>query len=140
MSRPVLTQLELLRRRCRLAWRHHRARARALGQGLDYTAGDLEQRALSTPCCAYCQRPTSFGDLTWDHEHPIARGGALGLANLRLTCSRCNRLKGQLTLREYLQLTGLLAGLHPASAADLERRLLAGGRAYAGGRRKGGGA
>jgi hypothetical protein len=43
-------------------------------------------------------------------------------------------LKGRLDAGEFRELLALLAALHPAAAADLERRLLAGGRRY--GRRR----
>jgi hypothetical protein len=46
--------------------------------------------------CFYCG--CRFGDgkraLTLDHWIPVTLGGGSDLANLRLSCSRCNALKG----------------------------------------------
>jgi hypothetical protein len=68
---------------------------------------------------------------------PIARGGRFGLWNTTCACSRCNQLRGLLTEGETEELREFLGGLHPVAREDIERRLLAGGRVFARGRRKG---
>jgi hypothetical protein len=51
---------------------------------------------------------------------------------LCVSCRRCNQLKGLLREDEFLGLREFLDGLHPAAKEDIERRLLGGGRVYAG--------
>lgn len=46
--------------------------------------------------CALCGRPLVFEEATLDHIVPISRGGANEIDNLRITCSSCNNMKGQL--------------------------------------------
>jgi hypothetical protein len=46
-------------------------------------------------------------------------------------CRRCQSLKGQLTGAEMQFLREFLEGLHPVARADVERRLLSGGKRYA---------
>jgi hypothetical protein len=128
---PLPTQADGLRVLVRRTLAHHKARARALGQVLDYTEADLRRLVEASPCCRWCRLPVAF-DLQLDHVHPIARGGPYALHNLCVSCSRCNRLRGMLSEAETLQLLEFLEGLHPVARQDLERRLLAGGRRYAG--------
>jgi 5-methylcytosine-specific restriction endonuclease McrA len=131
------TQAEALDVRVRRALSHHKAAAKTLGQSLDYGLDDLRHLIESNPCCRWCRLPVGF-DLHLDHLHPIGRGGKFALHNLCVSCSRDNRLRGMLTEAETLHLFEFLADLHPAAKEDIERRLLAGGRRYANGRRKDG--
>jgi hypothetical protein len=116
--------------RCRRALAAHRQRAREEGRLLDYDLADLEELARTSVQCYWCRMPVAW-DFHFDHVLPTARGGAHELANLVVSCGRCNLLKGQLTGAEMQALLSLLAGFHPAASADLSRRLLAGGRRYA---------
>jgi hypothetical protein len=125
------TQAEALDVRVRRALSHHKAAAKSLGQVLDYTAADLVQLVEANPLCRWCRLPVGF-DLHLDHLQPIARGGKFAFHNLCVSCSRDNRLKGQLTGAEMEFLMEFLDGLHPAAKEDIERRLLAGGKRYAG--------
>jgi 5-methylcytosine-specific restriction endonuclease McrA len=120
---------QAIRRRCRRALASHRRRAKADHAQLDYRAEDLEQLARDTVQCAWCKMPVGYG-FHFDHERPTSRGGPHALSNIMISCSRCNRLKGPLAGDEMRALLALLASVHPAAAADLSRRLLAGGRQY----------
>lgn len=106
-----------------------RTRAKRDGVVLGYTLADVRQLLASTPCCEYCRLPVGW-DLQLDHRTPIARSGRHELANLAVCCSRCNSIKGQLTEGEFRAVLSLIETLHPVARADLERRLLAGGRRY----------
>jgi 5-methylcytosine-specific restriction endonuclease McrA len=114
--------------RCRRILNDHRAKAKPLGIVLDYDAQDLRKLVESSPCCRWCRLPVGF-DFHVDHIHPLARGGAMALYNLCISCSRCNRLRGKLTEAETLETLEFLNGLHPTAREDLEARLLAGGPA-----------
>jgi 5-methylcytosine-specific restriction endonuclease McrA len=124
------TQADALLSRARRLLSDHRTRAKRDGAELDYSLHDLRQLLATSPTCTYCRAPVAF-DAQLDHRTPIARGGRHALDNLVVCCARCNQLKGQLTEAEFDELLGLLALLHPAARADLERRLLSGGRRYA---------
>lgn len=53
--------------------------------------------------CYYCER--EFNDRTRptrDHIVPSARGGINGVMNYRRCCERCNRLKGDMILEEFI--------------------------------------
>jgi hypothetical protein len=129
------TQQEALLTLARRTLAHHKARAKMVGQSLDYDAGDIRRLIESSPCCRWCKLPISFADLQLDHLHPIARGGRFALWNTTCACSRCNQLRGLLTEGETEHLWEFLADLHPIAREDIERRLLAGGRVFAKGRR-----
>jgi len=130
-TRPALTQHDLLRRRCASALAHHRRRARREGATVPYSLGELVALAMRSPACVHCRRPVGL-DLHFDHFAPTSRGGPWELANLGVSCPRCNWLKGKLDAQEFALLLAFLDGLHPAAAEDLMRRLLAGAKVYRG--------
>jgi hypothetical protein len=45
------------------------------------------------PCC-FCERPLSFDAATLEHVIPRSKRGRLVLANLKISCSPCNRERG----------------------------------------------
>ena len=51
--------------------------------------------------CAYCQVLLD-GTYHIDHKQPVSRGGTNDIANLHLTCPRCNMRKGAMTHEEFL--------------------------------------
>lgn len=63
--------------------------------------------------CTYCARPlsiTAYGKPDWwlgaweiDHGKPVSRGGTDDFSNLYAACVRCNREKGNMTIREFLR-------------------------------------
>lgn len=132
------TQANALLVKARKALNDHRARAKKAGATLNYGLIDLQQLLANNPLCYYCRLPVAF-DASIDHKTPITRGGPWTylLGNLCISCSRCNRLKGMLTAEEFTQLRLALELLPPVARADIERRLLAGGKRYASSRRKG---
>jgi 5-methylcytosine-specific restriction endonuclease McrA len=133
-SHGLYTQADALTLRARRLMSAHRTRARRDGVSLDYSAGDIRALLAASACCTYCGLPVAF-DAQLDHRTPTSRGGRHALDNLAVACQRCNQLKGMLAEAEYRELLTLLALLHPAARQDLERRLIAGGKRYASGRR-----
>ena len=124
------TQADALQARARRLLSDHRARAKRDGVVLGYALYDLRQLLAEHPLCEYCCTPLSFA-ASLDHRVPIARGGRHALGNLAVCCTRCNAIKGMLTDLEFRELLTLLALMHPIARADLERRLIAGGKRYA---------
>jgi 5-methylcytosine-specific restriction endonuclease McrA len=140
MSTPALplSSDAMIRRRCGVALRHHRAAAAKDFQTLDYDLGELLALARQAQVCAYCSRPLG-NDATFDHVVPVGRTArAHRLANIVLCCPDCNMAKGSMDGDEYRRLLALLAGFDPRAAADVRRRLLSGGKRYARRKRKGG--
>jgi 5-methylcytosine-specific restriction endonuclease McrA len=127
------TQAGALEALTRRTLAHHKARAKAVGQVLDYDAGALRRLLAEHPLCAYCKAPVAW-DASIDHKTPTGRGGQHCLANLAVCCKRCNGLKGQLAEGEFRELLAFLESRHPVARADLEKRLLGGGSTYAKGR------
>ncbi|HEY7427437.1 MAG TPA: HNH endonuclease signature motif containing protein [Gemmataceae bacterium] len=123
------TQSSALLARARRLLSDHRTRAKRDGQVLDYSLRDLAALIEANPTCKWCRMPVGY-DLQLDHLTPIARGGPHSLYNLVVSCSRCNALKGMLTGAEMEFLMEFLGGLHPVARADVERRLIAGGKRY----------
>jgi hypothetical protein len=132
---PPRTQQDALLSRCRRLLSDHRTRAKAAGQVLDYTQGDLQQLIAAAPCCRWCKLPVDLS-VSVDHVQPTSRGGPHALHNLAVVCRRCQALKGMLTGAEMEFLIEFLEGLHPVARADIERRLLSGGQRYAGGQKR----
>lgn len=130
-TRQARGQADLLKRRCRSALSKHRQRAKAIGVlKLPYGLEDLMRLAEAGRTCFWCKTPLGWMTLVFDHVQPTARGGAFTIANTCCCCQRCNALKGMLTAEEFALLRELLAKLHPTAAADLARRLVAGGTRY----------
>jgi 5-methylcytosine-specific restriction endonuclease McrA len=128
------TQADAALARARRLIHDHRTRAKKDGAVLDYGLAEVRQMLAAATCCRWCRMPVRW-DATLDHVQPISRGGRHSLANLAVACRRCNSLKGTLTGAEMEALLAMLAGLHPAARADLERRLLSGGQRYGRARR-----
>lgn len=131
----LATQADALTARCRRLLSDHKTRAKRNGAALDYGLADLRRLLESSPCCEYCGLPLSFA-ASLDHRQPVARGGRHSLDNLAVCCARCNSLKGQLAEAEFREVLTLLALFHPTARTDIERRLLAGGKRYAGSRKR----
>lgn len=128
-SGAIRCQADAALARARRLLSDHRTRAKRDGAALDYGLSEIRQLLAEHPLCDYCRMPLSFA-ASLDHRTPTARSGRHALDNLAVCCERCNRLKGMLTDPEFRELLTLLALLHPAARADLERRLLAGGKRY----------
>jgi 5-methylcytosine-specific restriction endonuclease McrA len=133
--KPPPTPAQALRRCCQGIYAAQRRRAKADGAALNYDADDLVFLAERAKWCHYCRNPFALNQLCFDHKTPVARGGRHAIANLVVCCERCNLLKGRLMDFELTELLALLARLHPAARQDLEKRLLSGGRVYAGSRK-----
>jgi 5-methylcytosine-specific restriction endonuclease McrA len=127
------TQADTLLARARRLLHDHRSRARKDGAALDYGLADVRQLLAEHPTCEYCRMPVGW-DVSLDHRTPTARGGKHARDNLAVACRNCNALKGSANEAEFRALLTVLARMHPAGRADLERRLLHGGKRYAGGR------
>jgi hypothetical protein len=121
-----------LRRACSQALSHHRARAKADHQVLDYGLAQLETLARRTQACPYCGAVLSPGAISFDHRTPLARRADYRLANVAVVCPSCNCSKGCMSADEYLALLALLKTFHPAVFGDVMARLRSGGRRYRG--------
>lgn len=53
------------------------------------------------PRCVYCGEDLVGQEIHLDHVIPEARGGATSLANLQVTCRKCNLAKGVLNESEF---------------------------------------
>ena len=53
--------------------------------------------------CQYCGGKTGDRVLEWEHIIPKSRGGSDSVKNATLSCSRCNREKGDHTAKEWLE-------------------------------------
>lgn len=60
------------------------------------------REALNGPC-PYCNNAFGVKDFSLDHMIPVSREGSIGLSNLRVCCYPCNKLKGNMTDKEYLR-------------------------------------
>jgi 5-methylcytosine-specific restriction endonuclease McrA len=80
--------------------------------------------------CAYCEGKISVVTFCVDHDIPVGRGGALGLANLAMCCARCNRTKGQMSGKAFRQFMQGLMTFPEADRNDVLKRLRAGGAGY----------
>ena len=49
---------------------------------------------VSSKTCVYCGKPLDFEEVEFDHFIPIAKGGRHERSNIRVSCLRCNRVKG----------------------------------------------
>jgi 5-methylcytosine-specific restriction endonuclease McrA len=121
-----------LRRTCSVALSHHRARAKADHQCLDYGLADLERLARRTQACPYCGAVLAPGAISFDHRVPTSRRADYRLCNLAVVCPPCQSAKGALSADEYMALLALLRQSHPAVYGDVLGRLRAGGRRYRG--------
>lgn len=133
--KAIAGQTDSLLSRARRLLSDHRTRAKKAGVALDYGVADVRHLLADNPLCDYCNAPLSFA-ASLDHRTPLARGGRHALDNLAVCCQRCNSVKGVLTEGEFRELLTLLALWQPAARTDVERRLLSGGRRYAGSGRR----
>jgi 5-methylcytosine-specific restriction endonuclease McrA len=130
VGRPAAATADPIRRVCSAALSHHRARAKADRQELDYGLLDLERLARRTPLCTYCRCPLTEGTLSFDHVVPTSRVVNYRLSNVCVCCPRCNALKGRLRGEEFSALLGLIATWPPVAGSDLLGRIMAGNRRY----------
>jgi 5-methylcytosine-specific restriction endonuclease McrA len=110
---------------------------RVPGRNLDFTQDEfrwfflLQLGGKADGCgkCNYCNVPLDALNIGFDHMIPVSRGGDLALINLAPTCDSCNRLKGQLTDKEFVRFRQILqqavasGDLGFAGMADIEKRL-----------------
>ena len=104
-----------------------KARAAKIGRSVEPPSIDEVESYLRNlpPVCEYCGRRLSAskaGKPNMDHRLPIARGGGAETANLVLSCSGCNRAKGEMTELEFRSLRGLVSTWKDGGK-DLMRRL-----------------
>lgn len=78
-------------------------RARKLAAAGSHTEAEWQASlAAFDGCCAYCGRD---GQMTQDHDVPLARGGSNYIDNIVPACGSCNSAKGTLTGEEFRQRT-----------------------------------
>lgn len=88
-------------------FRHQKERAAAAMVALNYTIYDLRNAAKKTIICRYCDTPLTPDNISADHADPIDRGGSFNLFNIDITCISCNKAKGNLTAKEFADLSKL---------------------------------
>tara|TARA_R110002110_G_scaffold64634_3_gene178560 strand:+ start:3932 stop:4363 length:432 start_codon:yes stop_codon:yes gene_type:complete len=54
--------------------------------------------------CFYCREPLSSAAVTGDHARPRARRGKTTADNIKATCLRCNKFKGDMDWGDFLVL------------------------------------
>lgn len=120
-----------LRARCQGMFRHQVERAVKLNIAKpDYEAEDLiamAQAALGT-ACRYCQKKITVGNLSFDHERPLDRGGLMTKDNLAVIDDSCNNKKGALTAGEFQSILVFLQSFDQVARGDVLARLGVGGR------------
>jgi hypothetical protein len=76
--------------------------------------------------CKICGKPLSVNDFTVDHIVPLNRGGKDDVENLRCTCARCNKWKGDSLDEEMVTMLSEISSnyvyIHPRS--DMSRKLI----------------
>ena len=51
--------------------------------------------------CVYCDEDLTDAEIHLDHVIPESKGGPTNLANLQVTCRKCNTSKGVLTEEQF---------------------------------------
>ena len=82
-------------------------------KGVKFSRVNVYQRDDFT--CQYCGKRFSWGELTYDHLVPRARGGRTNFLNIVTACKPCNSRKGHLTCDE--------AGMFPLNEPSHPRHL-----------------
>ena len=113
------------------AIKNHHVRALKVKATVGYTLDDVRNlvRAEIGKPCPYCAERIHTRNFSLDHAQPVSRNGDWALANMKVCCLHCNRMKGALTAVEFMGLMDFLRSLAPEAATDVKRRLSAGGTA-----------
>jgi hypothetical protein len=111
------------------AIKNHHARALKVKAKVGYTLDDVRNlvRLYVGKPCPYCGERIHTRNFSLDHAAPIVVGGEWDLANLAVTCVRCNKLKGRMLPAEMRGLMILLKAFTPEGRRDVTMRLLMGG-------------
>lgn len=88
--------------RARAARQAHYAKRRAVLKSGVTMAEILQWLDQQAPFCFYCRADCSDGKFHIDHFHPLARGGAHELDNLRIACQPCNSRKSARDPYEFM--------------------------------------
>lgn len=91
-----------------------------LGQTL--STDQILQWMESSQICPYCHKHINPLDYSIDHKTPKNRGGPNDLSNLQLIDLKCNKVKGDLTDEEFMQLMQFLKD-KPIIYENLYKRL-----------------
>lgn len=126
-------ELRTLTSRARQMFSNHKARAKKKGHILDYNSDDLVALAKRAVCCGSTKCPLCGEDLaadtfSMDHRVPISRGGLPSIKNLWVTHVRCNKLKWNLFLEDFLKLRDFLRTLPEYAKREIEALMLRGVR------------
>ena len=90
---------------------------------------------MSKNICPYCDKPVESLSWSIDHKLPKNRGGSNELINLHLVCTKCNKVKGDLTDEEFKQLMAFLKE-KPIIYENLYKRLRMAGMVFMFSRKK----
>jgi hypothetical protein len=59
--------------------------------------------------CTYCNRNLDFKTWELDHVHPLSKGGLNVTTNITPSCKRCNRMKSNLELMDFIHTCKLIS-------------------------------
>ena len=90
---------------------------------------------MDNDICPYCNKQIFPLDFSIDHKLPKNRGGSNELINLHLVCTKCNKVKGDLTDEEFKQLMAFLKE-KPIIYENLYKRLRMAGMVFMFSRKK----
>lgn len=73
--------------------------------------------------CKYCGKKILLSNLNCDHIIPMSAGGATNANNLAAICHSCNRVKGALPEKDFIELLDWLKDKPDNFRNDILRRL-----------------
>ena len=62
---------------------------------------EFSKTGVNLSVCAYCLRELDVHSRTVDHLYPKSRGGKLSNNNKVVACGECNKLKGNMSVKEF---------------------------------------
>ena len=83
----------------------------------------LDREMVMPDFCLYCQEELTPKNTSLDHDIPLQREGKDTLDNYDFICFPCNRAKGTLTGKEYMELVIVLQGLGSYTRGMVLRKL-----------------
>ncbi len=111
-------------------YRHQRNRASGK---IPYSLDELRaviQQALTAGRCPYCGDALTEANFSIDHQQPISSGGTFAMNNIIVCDLRCNKIKGQMAIQEFVILNATLQTFSEIARKDIYARLYSGGRRF----------
>lgn len=118
----------LLNKRTRSIYRNQLQAAKKKSQIFSITLEQVQNLAIAAECCPYCQEPLKPKTISLDHKMPVERNGQHTLSNIAICCMRCNKIKGNMNVEEYVAFRQFISTMDDLPAKSIYRRIYAGGR------------